>query len=314
MSIQFYQQRIMALDREIVNLERQVADQMRTEVRCQQTIANLERSMRNCSASLIQSKLSQIDSQKRSQQRAIDKRTNLSAQIARKRDERTRQSQYLQRAVKEENRQQQRAQADMMRRYENRISELKVASSQSVSTQFSPQNLYSDAGTEKYDVFISHASEDKEGFVNEFKAELERRGVDVWIDEIAIGWGDSLRAKIDNGLKNSRFGIVVISRHYIRKGWTNYELDGLFEKEMTCGKTILPIWHDISKKEVQDFSPTLAGRKAMTTGNMTAAEIADELVKLLPNRKEATSEKANAEDNSACQAIVDGDGHANPIC
>ena len=312
MSVQYYQKQINAIDREIANLERQVADQMRMEARCQQAITNIERSMRNCSVSSIQSKMSQIDSQKRSQQQAIDKRANLSAQIARKRDEKARLTQSLQRAVEEGNRRQQQVQTDMMRRYETRISELTTALSQSFSAQRSAQNLYSNAETEEYDVFISHASEDKEGFVNEFKAELERRGVNVWIDDVAIGWGDSLRAKIDNGLKTSRFGIVVISRHYIRKGWTNYELDGLFEKEMTRGKTILPIWHDISKKEVQDFSPSLAGRKAMTTGNMTAAEIADELVKLLPNRECATNEKADAEDKSVCQLVVDGDSHANP--
>ena len=296
MSVQYYQQQINTIDREIANLERKIADQVKTEARCQQAIANIEKAMRNCPISSIQSKMSQIDSQKRSQQQAIDKRANLSAQIARKRDERARQTQFLQRAVEKENRRQRQVQTDMMRRYENRISELTTALSQSFSTQRLTQNLYSNAETKEYDVFISHASEDKEGFVNEFKDELERRGVNVWIDDIAIGWGDSLRAKIDNGLKTSRFGIVVISRHYIKKGWTNYELDGLFEKEMTHGKTILPIWHDISKKEVQDFSPSLAGRKAMTTGNMTAAEIADELVKLLPNRESAANEKTDAED------------------
>ena len=63
--------------------------------------------------------------------------------------------------------------------------------------------------------------------------------------------------------------------------WTQYELDGLFEKEMLGGKVILPVWHDITKKEVFDFSPTLAGRKAMTTGNMTPADIANELMVLL---------------------------------
>ena len=307
MSVQICQHRINVIDRDIANLERQVANQMQTEARCQQAIVNIERSMRNCSASSAQSKLNQIESQKRSQQLAIDKRARLSAQIARKRSERAMQSQYLQWAVEEENRHQQQAQADMMRQYESRISELTEALSRSVSAQIPTQNLYSGAGTEEHDVFISHASEDKEGFVAEFKAELEKRGVDVWIDDIAIKWGDSLRAKIDNGLKTSRFGIVVISRHYIRKGWTNYELDGLFEKEMTCGKTILPVWHDISKKEVQDFSHTLAGRKAMTTGNMTAAEIADELVKLLPTHKEEASENAGAKDESTCLPVV-GDG------
>lgn len=308
MGAQIYQHRINVIDRDIANLERQVANQMREEARYQQAIVNLEKSMRNCSASSLQSKLSQIESQKRSQQWAIDKRARLSAQIAQKRSERAMQSQYLQRAVEDENRRQQRAQADIMRQYEHRISELMEALSRSVSAQIPAQNLYSGVGTEEHDVFISHATEDKEGFVNEFKAELEKRGVNVWIDDIAIKWGDSLRAKIDNGLKTSRFGIVVISRHYIRKGWTNYELDGLFEKEMTCGKTILPIWHDISKKEVQDFSPTLAGRKAMTTGNMTAAEIADELLKLLPVHEEGASENADAEDESACLPVVGDNG------
>ncbi len=42
--------------------------------------------------------------------------------------------------------------------------------------------------------------------------------------------GDSLRRKIDKGLANSRFGIVVISRTSSKKGWTNYELDGIITK------------------------------------------------------------------------------------
>ena len=40
-----------------------------------------------------------------------------------------------------------------------------------------------------------------------------------------------------------------------------------------------------AKKEVQAFSPTLAGRKAMTTATMTPADIADELVSLLAEEK-----------------------------
>jgi len=39
----------------------------------------------------------------------------------------------------------------------------------------------------------------------------------VWYDALSIGWGDSLRAKIDDGLKKSKFGIVVLSKDYIRK-------------------------------------------------------------------------------------------------
>ena len=105
--------------------------------------------------------------------------------------------------------------------------------------------------------------------------------IKVWYDELSIKWGDSLRKSIDKGLKSSKFGIVVISKSFIKKGWTNYELDGLFQKEMTYGKTILPIWHDITKDEVQNFSPSLAGRKALNTSMYTIKEIAEELKDIL---------------------------------
>ena len=145
------------------------------------------------------------------------------------------------------------------------------------------KNLYQaiEQTTTMYDAFISHATEDKESFVNEFVEELKNRTVKVWVDALRIQWGDSLRKSIDEGLKKSHFGVVVISPYFIAKGWTQYELDGLFEREMSGGKVILPIWHNITKSEVQKFSPSLAGRKAMTTGMMTAGEIANELVKLL---------------------------------
>ena len=77
-----------------------------------------------------------------------------------------------------------------------------------------------------YDVFISHASEDKESIVRRLAISLRDRGLSVWYDEFEMKIGDSLRRKIDRGLANSRFGIVVVSRDFIRKGWPNYELDG----------------------------------------------------------------------------------------
>ena len=160
-----------------------------------------------------------------------------------------------------------------------------------------------------YDVFISHATEDKESFVNAFVEELKKRNVKVWVDALRIQWGDSLRKSIDEGLKKSRFGIVVISPYFIAKGWTQYELDGLFEREMSGGKVILPIWHNITKSEVQKFSPSLAGRKAMTTGMMTADEIADELVNLLSSQENSVNEK---NDNDAGRPSV-GNGNKRRI-
>ena len=147
-----------------------------------------------------------------------------------------------------------------------------------------PENnthLYADHSQEEFDVFLSHATEDKESFADELFEELQKVGVKVWYDSINIRWGDSLRSTIDNGLKKSKYGIVIITTNYINKGWTQYELDGLFQIEMTNGKTILPIWHNITKKDVQAFSPSLASRAALNTAMLTPEEIALELLKFL---------------------------------
>lgn len=139
-----------------------------------------------------------------------------------------------------------------------------------------------DLNEEEYDVFVSHAWEDKEDFVDEFVEELKKQGLKVWYDTNKLKWGDSMREKIDKGLAKSRYGVVVLSPNYIaeHKYWTKAELDGLFQVESINGKTILPIWHNLTKKQVVEYSPIIANRKAMTTASMTAEEIAAELKEL----------------------------------
>ncbi|MBA7509581.1 hypothetical protein ES705_01539 [subsurface metagenome] len=85
----------------------------------------------------------------------------------------------------------------------------------------------------EYDVFISHASEDKDEIVRPLAVKLQSMGLKVWYDEFELKIGDSLRRKIDKGLANSRFGIVVLSTAFISKGWTNYELDGIVTKAIS---------------------------------------------------------------------------------
>ena len=69
----------------------------------------------------------------------------------------------------------------------------------------------------EWDVFISHASEDKEGFVRPLAKSLRQRGLRVWYDEFTLKVGDSLRRSIDRGLARSRYGVVVISPNFLRK-------------------------------------------------------------------------------------------------
>ncbi len=144
-------------------------------------------------------------------------------------------------------------------------------------------NLYVENvdSSREYDVFISHASEDKENVVRPLANALKERGVAVWYDEFELKMGDSLRRKIDQGLSKSRFGIIVISKSFIKKGWTNYELDGLMTKAVSGQQILLPIWHDITKQEVINYSPSLADKVARSTSQETVEEIAEEIANMV---------------------------------
>lgn len=143
---------------------------------------------------------------------------------------------------------------------------------------------YDDADYREHDVFISHASEDKDEVVRPLAIALKKKGLSVWYDEFELKIGDSLRRKIDKGLATSKFGIVVLSRNFIKKGWTNYELDGIMTRVVDGGQVLLPIWHNITKKEVVDYSPSLADKLARNTANYTVEEIADEIAELIKSK------------------------------
>ena len=131
--------------------------------------------------------------------------------------------------------------------------------------------LFDDTYEKEYDVFISHASEDKDAVARPLAEALRNNGLSVWYDEFELRIGDSLRRKIDKGIANSNFGVIVISRDFISKGWTNYELDGLITCAVNGEQTMLPVWHNITKREVINYSPSLADKLARSTTDFTVA-------------------------------------------
>ncbi|MCA9904228.1 MAG: toll/interleukin-1 receptor domain-containing protein [Anaerolineae bacterium] len=117
----------------------------------------------------------------------------------------------------------------------------------------------------EYDVFISHASEDKESFVRDFAVRLIDFGLKVWYDEFTLDVGDSLIRSIDQGLVKSRFGIVILSNHFLRKAWPEYELKSLLTLQIGNTKRILPIWHDLDRALLLEYSPFLTDLFALNT-------------------------------------------------
>jgi len=73
--------------------------------------------------------------------------------------------------------------------------------------------------SQQRDVFICHASEDKDAIARPLAEALRERGHVVWFDEFELEIGDSLRQEIDRGLARSRFGVVILSPSFFEKKW-----------------------------------------------------------------------------------------------
>ena len=232
---------------------------------------------KNTSQSSLNSKRKKIASYEADIAKTDKESADLGKKIADKRKKRSDAYLKLQKEQQNEQKKQDRASQRLQESYEKRIDELQQQLANSVA--FSQQN---NSESEEYDVFVSHACEDKEDFVDEFVDELKKQGLKVWYDTNKLKWGDSMREKIDKGLAKSKYGVVVLSPNYIaeNKYWTKAELNGLFQIESINGKVILPIWHNLTKKQIVEYSPIIADRKAMTTASMTAEEIAVQLKEL----------------------------------
>ncbi len=131
------------------------------------------------------------------------------------------------------------------------------------SAQSSPKAPAAQTPSERYDVFISHASEDKAEIAEPLFRALVAAGARVWFDKTEIKLGDRLRRKIDEGLARCRYGVVILSPNFLMKQWPLNELDGLMARETASGeKAILPVWHRLGAEELVKVAPSLADRVA----------------------------------------------------
>ncbi len=117
----------------------------------------------------------------------------------------------------------------------------------------------------KWDLFVSHASEDKDDIVKPLVDELERYGLKVWYDEFELKIGDSLSESIDKGIIHSKNGLIIISKSFLNKNWTDYELKSFIMKETEKCGNILPIWHNVTKTDVMNRSLFLADKFALSS-------------------------------------------------
>ncbi len=283
MSVNQYQKVVNDLDKEIIKLEEKRVVIESDIAKKRERITSIQNSInKNTSQSILNTKLRQIKSLEADITKKTKESVELSSKMANKRKRLVEANKKLQKEQQLEQKHLETENKKVIDEYQGQIRELQ----QMVSDALSHSRVSSNNNNEEYDVFVSHAWEDKTDFVDEFVIELKNQGLKVWYDKDRMKIGDSMRERIDNGLSKSRYGIVVLSPDYIAesKYWTKEELNGLFQMETINGKMILPIWHKLTKKQVVEYSPIIADRLAMTTADYTPAEIAIKIKELFTNK------------------------------
>lgn len=137
----------------------------------------------------------------------------------------------------------------------------------------------------KYDVFISHANKDKLSYVNDLNKVIKKLGTNIFYDTDVLSWGDNFKQVILDGTAESEFAIIVISKNFFGREWTERELDEFLAQQNASGqKTVLPLLYGITFDELKEKYPTLGDIQAITTKDYTKPEIAILLAKELIKR------------------------------
>ena len=280
MSISITQNNIERTQREIQNLNRKLTDETKKEAdRTDKIIRAKEAISRTSSDSTVRNKLREIERYEREIGQVHKKKADLTKQVA---DKTSKLHSYQQELMKEQNREQKKLLDSLKQQQLQAQRERESLLSHIARPSVTRGDGASLLPAVEHDAFISHASEDKVDLVLPLAEKLTEAGFDIWYDDFQLTVGDSLRRSIDRGLANSRFGIVVLSPSFFAKDWPQYELDGLVDREMSQGrKVILPLWHKVSKDEVQSYSPSLANKVALNTATYTLDEIVEQLSKVL---------------------------------
>jgi len=287
MNSSYYQSQVNRLEKEIADLYKKIADENKKEIDKSKQIESVNRSInKNTPISTLNSKQRQIDGY---QKDILSYRTKIAGyqkNIAAKSIELGTKKQGLLKAQQDEQKKLQNEQLNFQKKLQAEIKTQKAQLETLITQNYSAQNSISitteedsTASNKQYDFFISHAFEDKDDIVRDLAEALRNNGFEVWYDEFELKIGDSLRKKIDYGLSNAHYGIVIVSPSFVKKNWTEYELNGMVAREMNGHKVILPIWHKITKDEVLKFSPSLADKLALNTSLHTI----DDIVKNLKN-------------------------------
>ena len=144
----------------------------------------------------------------------------------------------------------------------------------------------------EYDVFLSHAANDKISYVNELYDVIRTLGITVFYDSTAITWGDKWKEKIIEGLHSSEFAIIVLSEQFFDREWTERELHELLEQQNeNKQKLVLPLLYGITIEQLTKKYPQLGEIQCISAMTYSKEKIAILLAKELIKRYKAIGGK-----------------------
>jgi hypothetical protein len=109
------------------------------------------------------------------------------------------------------------------------------------------------------DVFISHASHDKVEYVQPISEALRQRDITFWLDDIEVGWGDSIALAVNEGLASSRVVLLCLSERFLGRRWPEAEMSAAIALQLKEGPTrVLPLLLNSADKILQRY-PLLSG-------------------------------------------------------
>ena len=90
-------------------------------------------------------------------------------------------------------------------------------------------------------IFISYASEDRE-FANRLSSDLQTRGYTCWLDQWQVDVGECVLSKMDQGLRQSRYFVFILSKNSVKSSWVDVEWKTAYWQEIEAQSTIvLPV-------------------------------------------------------------------------
>ena len=163
----------------------------------------------------------------------------------------------------------------------NEINELKgYATERHINLQFR-SDIFSEERSkqEKPLAFICHDSKDKDLIARNIALGLSKKMCPVWYDEFSLNVGDNLRESIEKGLKECKKCVLIISKNFISNGgWTKKEFESIFTREILEEKQLLlPVWVDVTKEEVYDYSPSLLNVIGLKWNELGEEEVCNKL-------------------------------------